>query len=634
MYRTSASGSEAMPLSPGDRLGPYEILSTLGAGGMGVVYRARHTLLRREAAIKVLPDRLADDLQALARFEREAQATAALCHPSILAIHDFGLQGGVRFAVTELLEGDTLRALLDRGPLGWRRAAEIACEVAEGLAAAHAKGVIHRDLKPENLFITMEGRAKILDFGLARVKPMLASGGSSAPTRILETQPGTVMGTVAYMSPEQVKGGIADAPSDIFSLGAVLAEMLVGRSPFLRSSAAETMAAILYEQPALPDSMPESLRSIVARCMTKAPEARIAAARDLAREVRALLRGSESVALTAGASVDAGALSQAGRSRSPAYESYLRGRHHWARRNAEGLRKAIGFFDSAIEQDPGYAPAYAGLADCYLVLAWYRFAAPPGLLPKAKSLAQRALDIDPGLAEAWTTLAFAGCLYDWTWQPGLDLFARALAIDPQYITAHQWLGLALAALGREQEAIASAKRALSLDALAVIPMVTLGWVYHFARDYEMALAHYRRALEVAPGLKQTHWLKGLAYEQMGRIEKAIESFERAGSVPGEINASALAHAYARFGRAEDARRLLSGLEEQSRLGYVSEWDFALVHAGLGETGTALDCLERAAGERACWLIFAGVEPRFDGLRGEPRFMGLLQKMGLTESPET
>ncbi len=217
-----------MPLAAGTRLGPYEVVAPIGAGGMGEVYRARDTRLQRDVAIKVLPERLAANAQALARFEREARVVAALSHPNILAIHDVGREGATAYAVMELLEGATLREELRGGPLPVRRAAEHAAHVAEGLAAAHEKGVVHRDLKPENLFVTRDGRLKVLDFGLAREDGGAGAPGSGteSPTLVRETDPGTVVGTVGYMSPEQVRGDSVDHRSDIFSLGCVLHEML------------------------------------------------------------------------------------------------------------------------------------------------------------------------------------------------------------------------------------------------------------------------------------------------------------------------------------------------------------------------------------------------------------------------
>jgi serine/threonine protein kinase len=276
-----------MRLSPGTRLGSYEILAPLGAGGMGEVHRARDTKLQRDVAIKVLPDSLAADADALARFEREALAVAALSHPNILSIFDFGEEGGVAYAVMELLEGQTLREVLSSGSLPQRRALDYALQAATGLSAAHAKGVVHRDLKPENLFVTKDGRVKILDFGLAkRVLPAPEAGRTTAATEVHYTEPGTVLGTLGYMSPEQVRGGAVDHRSDIFSFGTILYEMLTGQKAFQRGSGAETMAAILKEEPPAPSEagirVAPMLDPIVRHCLEKSPDARFQSAHDVA----------------------------------------------------------------------------------------------------------------------------------------------------------------------------------------------------------------------------------------------------------------------------------------------------------------------------------------------------------------
>src|SRR5499426_3508435 len=239
-----------MTLTTDKQLGPYEILSPLGAGGMGEVWRARDTRLDREVAIKVLPASFAQDADRLRRFKQEALATSALNHPNILTVHDIGNYEGSPYLVSELLEGDELRAQLNDGPLPARQAVEYAQQIAAGLAAAHVKGIVHRDLKPENLFVTRDGRVKILDFGLAKLKPQLAPAvDNDAPTQKMITDPGTVMGTVGYMSPEQVRGQETDHRSDIFSFGVILYEMLSGRRTFSGESAVEMMNAILKEEP-------------------------------------------------------------------------------------------------------------------------------------------------------------------------------------------------------------------------------------------------------------------------------------------------------------------------------------------------------------------------------------------------
>jgi eukaryotic-like serine/threonine-protein kinase len=290
-------------ISTGTRLGPYEILAPLGAGGMGEVFKARDTKLGRDVAVKVLSERSLEDEEGRARFEREARALAALNHPNIAAIYSFEEISGRHFLIQELLEGETLRQRLAEGPLPVRKAVELARQIAEGLAAAHERGIVHRDLKPENIFVTREARAKILDFGLAKeVGREAPSSETHSPTVARQTEPGTVMGTVGYMSPEQVRGLPSDARSDLFSFGAVLYEMLTGRRAFQKETAAETMTAILREDP--PDlassgaPAPPALERIVRHCLEKVPEERFRSAHDLAFALEAV-SGSSSTSSAA-----------------------------------------------------------------------------------------------------------------------------------------------------------------------------------------------------------------------------------------------------------------------------------------------------------------------------------------------
>lgn len=276
-----------MPLSPGTKLGPYEILSPIGTGGMGEVYRARDTRLGRDVALKVLTESFSHDPERLRRFEQEARAVAALNHPNILALYDIGSRDGQPYLVSELLEGQSLRELLNAGPLSSRKASDYAVQIASGLGAAHEKGIIHRDLKPENLFITKDGRIKILDFGLAKLAQPAATGGSDGLTMTSSpTQAGVVMGTAGYMSPEQVRGEAIDNRTDIFAFGSVLYEMLSGQRAFRRDTAPETMTAILKEEPPDWETDPKivspALERIVRRCLEKQPEQRFQSARDLA----------------------------------------------------------------------------------------------------------------------------------------------------------------------------------------------------------------------------------------------------------------------------------------------------------------------------------------------------------------
>ena len=276
-----------MLISPGTRLGTYEIIAPIGAGGMGEVYRAHDSKLDRDVAVKVLPEHLSENKDSLGRFEREAKTVAALSHPNILAIHDFGHAEDVTYAVMELLEGETLRQRLDFATLPLRKAVDLALQMAQGMAAAHDKGVTHRDLKPENVFITVDGRLKILDFGLAKVIDP-KKGESESATLSRQTSPGNIMGTMGYMSPEQVRGVEADHRSDIFSFGTILYEMLSGERAFHGESAADTMSAILKEDPEDGRRLPPALERILRRCLEKRAEERFQSARDLGFALEAI----------------------------------------------------------------------------------------------------------------------------------------------------------------------------------------------------------------------------------------------------------------------------------------------------------------------------------------------------------
>jgi Tol biopolymer transport system component len=281
-----------MPLAAGLKLDGYEVVGLLGAGGMGEVYRARDLALRREVAIKVLPAFVARDPERLRRFEQEAQAAAALNHPSILAVHRFGVFEGAPYLVSELLEGSTLRELLRHGAIPIRKAIDYAVQIANGLAAAHDQGIVHRDLKPENLFVTQNGRVKILDFGLAKLIQRQPDSDGAAPTLTAGTDPGVVMGTAGYMSPEQVRGQPVDHRTDIFAFGAILYEMLAGKRAFQRSTSAETMTAILNDDPPslsqIAQAAPPGPQRVIHRCLEKNPEQRFHSASDLAFALEAL----------------------------------------------------------------------------------------------------------------------------------------------------------------------------------------------------------------------------------------------------------------------------------------------------------------------------------------------------------
>ncbi len=753
-----------MPLAPGTRLGPYEILSQLGAGGMGEVYRARDSRLERDVAIKVLPAHLAKDPEALARFEREAKAVAALSHPNILAIHDFGHDQGLSYAVTELLEGETIRGRLAESPIPWRKAVEIGVAVAEGLSAAHAKNIIHRDLKPENIFLTSDARVKILDFGLARVGAVFSNTPATADA---VTQPGTIMGTVDYMSPEQVRGSVAEATSDIFSLGAVLYEMICGQKAFSRGSAPETMSAILHEEPRQitrsGKSIPLELERVIHHCLEKNPQERFQSARDFAFALKATLTESgisrAAAAPRARKSIDSLAvlpfanaggdsnldylsdgitenlinnLSQLpklrvvprsiafrykGRDIDPqmvgrelgvralltgrvalrgdmlniqtelvnvdeqsqlwgqqynrklsdifavqeeisseiceklrvrlsgeqkkrlakrstenteAYQLYLKGRYYWNRRAPDRVQKGIEYFQQAIDKDPTFAPAYAGLADSYGTLSMYGALPPRQSFPRQKAAAARALELDDKLAEAYASLGYATAFYDWDWSGAEKLFQRAIDVKEKCSSAYHSYAVLLCVVGRFQEAIAAAKRAQESEPLSLAISSGVALAFHCAREYDRSIEESQKTIDLDPTFGTAYYCIGLAHEQKGMLEQATADFEKAVSLlPGTPRANAaLGHAHAIAGRTSEARKILNDLKELSKQRYVAPLDLAPVCAGLGGIDEAFEWIDKGCEDRSLWLGWMNPDPRSDCLRSDPRFQAFLRRIGL------
>jgi serine/threonine-protein kinase len=798
----------SMSLSPGSRLGPYEIVSPLGAGGMGEVYRARDTRLHREVAIKVLPASFSQDADRLRRFEQEARAASALNHPNILTIHDFGSEGAAPYVVSELLEGETLREKLGGGRIPVRKALDYASQIARGLAAAHEKGIVHRDLKPENLFVTKDGRVKILDFGLAKLTHPERGAGSLSEvlTAALGTEPGVVMGTAGYMSPEQVRGQPADHRSDIFSFGAVLYEMLTGKRAFGGDTAVETMSAILRDDPPEPSravsevSVP--LDRIVRRCLEKSPAERFQSASDLAyaidetltvsaaaraaaaaplsrprpayrrialafvlvaalgaliafdvggirkqlrggaapqsirslvvlplenlsrdpeqeyfadgmtdalisnlARIRALrvisrtsamrfkgarksapeigreldvdgiiegsvLRSGERVRISAQlvhASTDTHlwareyerdvrdvlalqsevaravadevraqvtAQERAGLSRvsavdPEAHEAYLKGRFQWNKRTREGAQKALDYFQRAIEKSPGWAPAYAGLADTYMVLYSYQFMEPDEGKRLAKAAALKALELDDSLGEAHASL---GVLYldELDWDAAEREFRRALELNPGYATAHQFYGEYLSDRGRFEEAIRELKAAERLDPLSLIVRSHGGRTLYHARQYDRAIEQLRGVLAENADFSVANVYLGMAYLQKHMFGEAITTLEKYATLSKTSESLGfLGHAYGVAGRRAAALQILERLNALPKTADFSPFAIALVYTGLGEQDRALDWLDRAVRERSIGVGGIGSDPIFDPLRSNSRFAELLRRIGLS-----
>ncbi|HEY0372961.1 MAG TPA: protein kinase [Thermoanaerobaculia bacterium] len=782
-----------MSLPSGTRLGPYEIVQPIGSGGMGDVYRARDSRLDRDVAVKVLPDRFARDAEAKMRFEREAKAVAALTHPNILAIHDYGSDGGAAYSVTELLEGETLRRRIVEGPIPWRKAVEIGAAIADGLAAAHAKGIIHRDLKPENIFLTTDGRVKILDFGIAQlVRTESVPEGvdpTSMPTAPMKTDPYSVVGTAGYMAPEQLRGEPVDATTDIFSLGALLYEMTTGRPAFIRATVIDSLSAILAENPdvfAVSERLiPYELARVIQRCLEKKRTERFQSARDLAFALRAIgtsnaltyetpnarnrrrwiwaglalaavlaigaylfylrngfvgefsvvpnraARQYRSIAIlpfinatgdreaeylsdgitetlintlaqvprlkvmsrtsvfhykgkpvnpvSVGkelrvSAVVVGRIETVGKrlvvsaelidandnaliwgNRYPAaqadlfnvqqsiaseiarmlriqlggreqqllakrhttdphaYELYLKGRFQWNKRNAEGMYKAIELFNDAIEIDPQYALAYAGIADCYNLLDIWANLPTSETFPRAKAAAQKALSIDDQLAEAHTSLAYAIHTYERDWPAAEREYKRALELNPNYATAHQWYAEFLTANGRFDEAEEEGKRALDLDPMSPIINAVVAWNSTMARRYDRAIEQGTRTTQLFPDFMPGHAYLGLAQLESGRPREALASLETARkNLDIAVVRTWLARAHLAAGERDEAVRMTRELEASRD--YLPPYYMAALYSDLGDRVRAQRELARAQRERTGAMVWFNVDPAMDGLR--------------------
>jgi non-specific serine/threonine protein kinase len=716
---------------------------------MGEVYRARDTRLERDVAIKVLPERMSQDSAALGRFQREAKAVAALSHPNIVAIFDIGAEHGRHYVVMQLLEGQTLGQRLKQSALPWPQALEIAGAVAEGLAAAHAKGIIHRDIKPENIFLTGNDGVKILDFGLARLESRIPSQAEvGAVTVTVETQLGMIMGTVAYMSPEQVRGQPADARSDVFSFGCMLYEMVKGLRPFVGESNADVMAGILNTSPLqLSESgqkRPADLDRLITRCLDKDPAKRFQSGRELAvalkairrqsaledsgeqigletvvakdtatanprrqpsvavlpfvnmssdkeneyfsdglaeelinvlskveglhvasrtsafafkgknedirkigdqLSVRAVLEGSvrkagnklritaqlvnvadgyqlwseiynrqledvfaiqDEIAQSIATALkgllsekDKRALEKAAPANVQAYDFYLRGRqfvHQWRRKS---LEFAVEMFTHAIEIDPAYARAYAGLADCYssLYTAW---SSNPEYLRQAEEASQKALKLDPDLAEAHTARGLALSLSKKFDQANSE-FETAIQLNPKLFEAHYFYGRACLAQAKLIEAAELFARASQLSpddyqALLLGAAVCSG----LGRQAE-AEAAYRRGLQVAEKHLQLHpedarafYLGACALCQLGEKER---------------------------GRDWAGRALVIDPDEPMTL-----YNIACVYSLSGSREEAVDCLEKAIHHGFRHKEWIENDADLKSLREHPRFKALLQTL--------
>ena len=745
----------------GTTLAQYQILQKLGEGGMGVVYKAEDAKLKRMVALKFLTvNYLKEEAAAKERFLREAQAAAALDHPHICTVYEINEVAGRIFIAMPLIEGRTLLQEIGEGPRNVAEVIEIGCQIASGLAAAHAKGVVHRDIKSSNIMVTRsnpEGvlRSQLVDFGLA----LLSSGGS----RLSEV--GITLGTLAYMSPEQALGKDTDARTDIWSLGVVLYEALTGELPFHQEYNHAVLYAIVNEQPRpvreLRPGVPIELERIIQRALEKNPDGRYAHSYDMLADLRALRRSpdltaairltkalreqlvpsiavlpflnmspdEESEFLSDGitedlinaltkvkdlqvvarnsvfqlkgknctpqevgerlgateilegsvrrignrlrviarlisviegcqvwserydrvlddifdiqdeisrAIVDKLKLRLADKSRAhlvrrstenlEAYSLYLKGRFY---REKLQFGKAISCFESARTEDPDFAEPYAGLAATYAFLSNLGGGPPRDLMPKAKTEALRALEIDPGLAEAHFALGSVQHWYDWDWAGAESSYQQAIALNPSDVSAHLEYSVFMAYLGRLDGAVSESKRAVELDPISLHANRYLGYVYYVGRRYHQALDQFLKAVELDPSFFPLYWHLGLVYMATGEREKAFQAFEQGRSLAGgdPLSESLAGWAYGLSGNHQEAQRILVDAHERRKQRYFSGLLLAMLHSGLGERDQAFEWLEVGYQERDGLLLTLNVDPAHDALRSDARFSNLLHRIG-------
>ena len=749
----------------------------MGRGGMGVVYKAEDTKLKRAVALKFLSEVLANDRQAVERFQREARAASALNHPHICTIYDIDEREGQHFMVLELLEGETLREYILSKRLDIDRIIDLGIQISSGLEAAHAKGIIHRDIKPGNIFVTDSGQAKILDFGLAKLLPerkpkaeeMISAGMRTITAEEHLTSPGSTIGTVAYMSPEQALGKEMDARTDLFSLGVVLYEMVTRNLPFPGDTSAAVFDSILHQAPTAPvrlnPEVPEALERIINKALEKDREVRYQSARELVVDLTRLKRERESGRTAAapgaaasprlpslavlpftnmsadkendyfcdglseelinafshirelrvaartsafafkgreidirevGGKLNVGAVLEGSVRKSgqrlritaqlvnvqdgyhiwsgqfdremkdifdiqeeisltivdhlklkllkdekekllkrrtedhEAYEYYLKGLYFWKRRYEKGLQKSLQYFQLAVEKDPGYALPHVGIADAFGILGAYGFMSPHLAYPRARAAANKALEIDPELAEVYPSLGWIAMWYDRDWPAAESHFLKGIQMKPDYPEAHMWYGNLLFATGRFDQSIREMRKAKELEPLEPAPPTHVGWALYFARRFDESIEEHRRVIAADPDFSLSYLWQPMSLLAKGLWGEAIAAAQKFVELSGEsvIGLSILGSAYGLAGMKAEALKILERLDGLPKDRYVGSLFRALVWLGLGEKNKALENLEKAFPERESALGFIKVWPMLDSLRSEPRFQALLKKMNL------
>jgi serine/threonine protein kinase/tetratricopeptide (TPR) repeat protein len=759
-----------MALATGTRLGTYEIVGPLGSGGMGEVYRAKDLRLGREVAVKVLPTGVASSPDLLARFEHEARTVAVLNHPNIVTLYSVEDVEGIRFLTMELVEGQTLSTLIAPGGLPLPRLLDLVIPLTEALATAHERGVVHRDLKPGNVMVTREGRVKVLDFGLAKLVAADTALHVGATTAASLSGEGQILGTTAYMAPEQLKGETVDVRTDLFAMGIIIYELATGRSPFPGGSVAEVSSAILRDTPQplgqIRPDLPPDLERIVGRCLEKQTQDRIQSALDLSHELRRLQRSGESGAQSAsdtvasiavlpfanrssiaddeyfsdgladellnvlskieglrviartssfqfketrddvatigrklnvaallegsvrksanrvritvqlvrasdssqlwsetydrtledifavqddiaqsvvkalrtkllgerpdteaGGEAEKAEIANAARGRGnrpEAQQLYLLAVHVLDRYTREGTAKAIEHLNQALALDPEFAGAWRQLGRAYASQAAQGWGSAAEGYERARKAMERALSLEPDLAEAHVALGWIRMAHDWDFRGAEESYARALGSEPRNATVLRGAGVLALTLGRNEEAIRLYQRAAEQDPLSSATYNNLGIALRAAGRLEEAEAAYRKALQLAPERVGTHSGLALTLLAEGRGEEALAEALLEPDEAWRLWALALIHD-AR-GQGADSDAVLRELTDKYATDTAHQ--IAEAHAARGDVDAAFEWLERAYAQRDGGLMDVKTSPYLHSLHGDPRWGSFLKKMGL------
>ncbi|MCH8874149.1 protein kinase, partial [candidate division KSB1 bacterium] len=733
--------------APGRTISHYKILAKLGEGGMGKVYKAEDTKLERTVAIKFLPHNISANSEERERFKIEAKAAAALNHPNIATIYAIEEFDNEMFIVMEFIDGKELKEEIKAGPIQSKEAINIATQIAEGLIAAHKKEIIHRDIKSSNIMITKDGKVKIMDFGLAKIR------GEKELTKI-----GSIIGTAAYMSPEQTKGDNVDHRTDIWSFGVVLYEMLTGQLPFRGDYEQAVIYSILNDEPEsvteLRDDVPNKLIKILEKTLQKEANARYQNIKDMSASLKKVAgtpfseriekeeKKSPSIAVLPFVNISAdpeneyfsdglaediisaltklkdfrvaartsafsfkgknldirdigkklsvetvleGSVRKAGnRLRITAQlTGVVDGYHLWSeqfdremadifaiqdeitltiveklkvellggekealvKRHTDNLeayhlylkgryfgytRKAVVFFERAIEKDSAYALAYSGLADIYSGLGMTAFLPPNKAFTIAKTAAEKALEIDDTLAEAHCSLGLVKFWLENNWVGAKRYFQRAIHLDPGYAAAHCWFASLLVWQGETEKAIAEVKQAQKLDPLSSITQAMVGFILYVARRFDEAIEHGRQALEIEPDSIVALYLGALPYKEKQMYAEAISLLEKAVDLSHRrpFFLGLLGHVLGISGNKNKARKILEELVKRSTQEYVGPLLFAWLYLGLGDNEQAIEWFEKAFNEgQGPYHIFFG-DSVYDGIRSTTQFRKILKKIGI------